>query len=94
MSEALKLLMCVWVQWKGGDQEGGGESLEAALKKRGRKKNGETKGRECLARKLSPSAPPDGGAENVQNNGEWLWVNDALLLGSTLGFRNMCFILN
>lgn len=54
---------------KGGDWEGGREGPEAALRKRGRKKNGETKGREGLARKLSSLAPPAGGRRTFKTMG-------------------------
>lgn len=61
--------MCIGVQWKGRDWEGGTKGPEVALRKRGRKKKGETKGREHLARKLSPFGPLAGGRRMFKTMG-------------------------
>lgn len=84
--------MCVGVQWKGRDWECGAEGPEVALRKRGREKKGEAKGREHLARRLSPFGTLAGGRWTSK---QWGMARGkgALLLGTTLGFCHMCFIL-
>lgn len=71
---------------------GWGRGSRGRPEKKRKKEKGETKGREHLTRRLSPFGTLAGGRRTSK---QWGMARGkgALLLGTTLGFCHMCFIL-